>query len=517
MPGQIPSAAEILKTSHVRNFIQPGGPRPTNKPQFYGVGTQYMFLDSISIPELGAIAPFFVPDPKQAGLYRMISRTVAAPSALPKATLNLLEKIGSVPKQINRYGKFSVYEVLGACNDLSNFLTGPQYGVVIYSNGVVETKTPGKRGDWKSDTALEDKISATFENIYAIGVLSIGRTDTSVDECVDVTYASHVSDGTCGPIDDGTNWAYAAFKSGATTYFSGNAYIKYRTSVGGAWTAQAVTGIGSSKDPDRIRVMGEYLVLLVSAENAYYYTHINQQTGVPEASWTKVTTGIVAAKGPTDMVVYSANEAYLCGNGGYIYKMTDPTAGVEVVNAGATVTDNLKRIHGQGDVIVAVGASTAVVISQNRGISWGEPTTAPGAADLQGIAVLGDGFYWVCDSAGAVYYTQSNGEVWTQKTGFTGLDDALDIVFPTKECGFVVGNTGSLGVIFGTWDGGEIWGTVGNSWRFANAITEQSCNAVAFPDVAGQDPAVASDNLLVACLGVTGTAGSILSASASTL
>jgi hypothetical protein len=96
---------------------------------------------------------------------------------------------------------------------------------------------------------------------------------------------------------------------------------------------------------------------------AYYYTDINQLTGVPtSANWVKMTTGFInaATRGANDIFVVSPNEIYFPADGGYIYKSTDITQGVAVNNAAANGTNNLTRMHGYGSTYVAVGASATV-------------------------------------------------------------------------------------------------------------------------------------------------------------
>lgn len=497
----VPTANEILKTIQIRDFIQFGGPRPTNAPAYYGANAQYMIMDNISIPESGAVAPVWVPDPRStAGRYKLVARTIAAPSTLPKSTLTLLEKHGFVPRQLGRVGIISVYENVGQCKDPSNFLTGWSDGVLIYELGIVETKTPGKRGDWKVDSELMDKLALTLQAIYPIGALGMGEKDTGAAEYVDITYGSLVRDGSCGPQDDGTQTIYALTKHASA------AKVRYSLDGGSTWADSAITGIGAAVDPDRIVVMGTNLVVTSSAENAIYVNSINQTTGAPGASWTKVTTGIVAAHGITDIWVANNYEAYACGLAGYLYKIVDPSAGATVLDAGVATTVDLHRIRGQENQIVAVGATHTVVASTNRGQSWAKTATDPGAGAGQAIEIVQPNLWWYGDGSGGVYESQDGGVTWTAKAGFTGLASVKDIRFATPSVGWIGGATSApLGQLWATWNGGNSW--TNSSPRIQQALTVQAVNTVAIPDVAASDPEVASDNVALACLGDTGTTG----------
>ena len=123
----VPTAREVLTTLNIRDFIQFGGERPTNKPAYYGADAQYLVVDSITIPESGTVAPVWVPDPHStAGRYRLVARTVAAPGSLPKATVTLLEKHGFVPRQLGRIVAVRKSEACagraGFCTDGGNTL-----------------------------------------------------------------------------------------------------------------------------------------------------------------------------------------------------------------------------------------------------------------------------------------------------------------------------------------------------------------------------------------------------------
>lgn len=505
----VPTSNEIRMTRHVRHYLQFNGAMPVNAPQFYGQDSQYMVLDSASLPEFGTIAPVYVPNPRMTdGRYDLIAKTIAAPGSLPKATLTLLERHGAVPRQLSRLGMCNIYEYIGLAKDVSDFMNGADDGCIIYSGGRAETKAMGKRNDWKADSELQDKLNLTFDSIYPIGHLSIGERDTQTYEILDVTYGAWVRTGEFGTWDDGTRALYAIVKHGV-----GAATTRYSLDGGATWTTLAITGIGVTADPDRIRVMGNYLIVTSSSEDAYYYIALNPFTGAPVgSSWTKVVTGIVTAKGMTDLWVANPREAYGCGLGGYLYKMTDPTAGVTVLNAGIVTTNNLKMIRGLADygVIVAVGATHTCVISNDRGQGWAASAGAPGAADLQGVDVLGQSYFWVVDSAGAARYTLDGGATWTVVTLPGAMTDARDVKFATKEVGFIVGATTTpTGLVYATWNGGKTWGLGGSCWRLINGLTAQRGNAIAIPDVAKSDPEIAADNIAIACLGDTAATGAL--------
>src|SRR3990172_8638896 len=363
------TADEIITQKHVRNFIQFGGPTPANAVQYAGQDAQYMKIEGVAVPDgQGSIEPQWMHDPRRAGRYRLVARKVTAPD-LAEATVVMAERHGSIPRQLQKIGcAFNAYENIGDCADLSDFLAGwTDYGLV-YSGFIVDgNKDLGNRSAWgDSDDALEDSLPGKLSDIYPVGKLSFGENAASdvTLEVIDVVYGSQEQCGDCGPQDDGTNRIYAIVESSGSTPGTAPKLI-YSTDGGATWTAGTIDGIGGTEDPLAVDMVGKYIVVLTRIAggptlSGYYYAEINSDTGAP-GTFTKVTTGFTASKQATDMYVLSPREVFFCADGGYIYKATDITAGVDVQNAGAATTDDLKRIHGEGtETIFSVGASGTV-------------------------------------------------------------------------------------------------------------------------------------------------------------
>jgi hypothetical protein len=495
------NADEIITQKHKRNFIQYGGPKPGNPMQYAGQDAQYMFLNGVSAPESGGVDPQWVPDPRRIGRYKLVARSITAPD-LPGATLVMREKHGSLPRQLQRIGcSFNLYEQSGQCKDLSDPNGWSDY-VLIYAGAEVTDKDLGDRSAPDSDDPIEDSLTVVLSAVYPIGGLGFGpEAATQVDsEIVDIVYGTDIS---CNCTDN-TGYIYALAKSPGAGSPGLPSELLYTVDGGGSWTSQAIDGIGATEQAVAIDVVGGYLVILGS--DAYYYAEINNKTGVP-GTFTKVTTGILAAGTPNDLYVASPREVWFCGDGGYIYKSTDITAGVSIISAGDATTSNLSRIHGLEETIVAVGASGAVVKSNNRGATWATVTTAPSAATLSAIAVKGLDSFWVGTATGYVYYTLNGGETWTAKSfSGSGAGAVRDIVFPTDEVGYIAHDTATpAGRLFCTWNGGENWTNVAP--RVLNFPTVDRVNRVAYPVA---DPSISSNNVALACLAGDGFDGTIL-------
>lgn len=497
-----PTADEIITQKHKRNYIQFGGPKPGNTVRYAGQDGQYLSIDGVTVPEVGGVDPLWVPDPRQPGRYRLVGRAVT-PADLPSASLMMLEKHGSIPRQLQKQKcVLNLYEVTGTCKDLSDLQHGWADYVLIYSYGIVGDKDLGTRTAWDSDDQIEDTLSLTLADIYPMGSLGFGeKAATQVtDIVVDITYGPP-SLCQCG---DGSQFIYAVTQGSGAGSPGTPAEVLYSLDGGLTWTDVNIDGIGATEAAFAIRLVGNFLVVL--GEDAYYYAELNQNTGAP-GSFTKITSGFLGAGSPKAMYVASPRETWFVGDGGYIYKSTNILSGVTVIDAGSATSENLLRVKGRDESLVAVGENGTVIRSTNRGLTWAAVTTAPAAADIQAVDVLDNLRIWVGSSAGYVYYTGNGGETWSTIpfTG-SGSGEVHDILFPTDECGFISHSAaGPIAGIFATFDGGESWTNTGS--RLLNLPTFDDALRLACPD---DEPGVSVNNLAIAGTAGNGTDGIIL-------
>lgn len=495
------SADELITQKFKRNFIQFGGARPGNVVKYSGQDAQYIYIDGVSDPESGGIDPGYVPDPRRAGVYRLAFRSITPPD-LASATLMMYEKHGAIPRQLQRTGcAFTVYEHSGQCPDLSDVNGWTDY-VLIYSSALVTDKDLGTRSARDSDDLIEDGLSITLNDIYPVGPLGFGvEASTQVDrEVVDIVYGTDVS---CNCTDN-TSRIYALVKSSGTGSPGLQTEVVYTLDEAATWSQANIDGMGATEDGLAIDIVGRYLVVI--GDDAYYYAELNIKTGAP-GTFTKVTTGIVASGTPRDMYVASPREVFMVGDGGYVYKATDITAGVSAISEGDATSENLTRIHGSENVIVAVGENGACIVSRNRGGTWLSVTTAPSSANLTAISVVGPDYWWVGTDTGYAYYTLVGGESsWTSKAfSGSGSGAVRDIVFASEEVGYIAHDTTSpTGRLLSTWTGGEYWTLT--SPRILNFPTVDRVNRVAFPDT---DISIAANHVALACLAGDGTDGTI--------
>jgi len=506
-----PGGAEVAtQNQHSRLFRQPGGARPNNPVLFSGRDDQYVSLEGVSAPVRGGISPIRTFDPYRTGQYRNIATTEEAPD-FGSLTIRVLEKHGSIPFVLGDLScPMTFYRVTGNCANLADFTGGwSSYVEIISDVKVTDNDGGGRLPAWDTDEVIDNSLSGTITGArYAIGSLGFGEVGaTQVDrEIVDVIYGSAVQCGDCGIANDGSKRVYALAKSSGSGSPGITTEIIYSLDGGSTWTDTTITGLGATTDADAIDIVGTNLVVVVNASTGYYYSPLDD-LGRP-TTWTLVTTGFVASKGPRDLFTVGAGETYFAGDGGYLYKSTDITAGVSVVNAASATTQTLRRIHGDGqETLVAVGDAGALVISNNRGATWASPSVAPTADRISTISVLDRKRLWVGNTLGQVFYTLTGGLSWTQ-VSVPSASVVDDIVFATQEVGYIsYRNTTPVGKIWTTWNGGANWAL--SSPRIQNLPTYARGNRIAVPGPASH-PSVAANNVAIGALSATSVDGMVI-------
>jgi photosystem II stability/assembly factor-like uncharacterized protein len=493
---------EMVSNKHKRNFIQFGGASPANKVQFAGQDTQYVSIDGVSVDDNGAVNPVWVHDPSFSGRFKLIGRTVSPPN-LAKASVKMREKHGAIPRTLLKQNcKFNLYELTGTCGDLSDFVGGWSDYVLIYSNAITTTRSLGTRSAWDKDDAIEDDLSIVLSDVYPVGSLSFGEgASTQIDrEVVDVVYGAIYG---CIDCDDGTQRIYSLTKSSGAGSPGLPAEIQYTNDGGATWNQANITGMGATEDPLALDIVGANLVAI--GASAIYYAAIDQNTGVP-GTFTKVTAGFVTTL--SDMYVAGSREVYFVGASGYIYKTSDVTNGVTVLNAGVATSNNLVRIHGCPTALYAVGAAGTIIKSLNGGATWVTTDSTPTGQQIQAVSVIDANVVWIGTATGNIYYTLNGGATWTEFLfPNSGTGSIYDINFATPEVGYFSHSTTTpTARLYTTWNGGADWTKTKN--RVMNMPTFQKIGRIATPK--SLDAGVNANNVTIGGISGGGVDGILL-------
>lgn len=312
--------------------------------------------------------------------------------------------------------------------------------------------------------ATNENVTWEGQRIYEIGKLS--AAEVAATNITREVKAVAICDqagcgGVCGSSSDGCQKVFfVTISAGGSPGL--NADVIYSSDGMATSTLIHITTLALTESPSSAVCVGSNLVVAVatSGGEALHYTNItNTLNGSP--SWTKVTSGFVATKGPNAMWSIGPSETWLVGQGGYVYFTSDPTSGVSVQDAGVATSQNLNDIHMLDSTHgVAVGASNAVVKTTD-GVTWSAVTGPAVGVALNAVWMKSRDTWYVGTAGGALYRTNNAGVSWTS-VGFSGSGAGVvrDIYFVNDTVGYMAHDTATpAGRIFRTVDGGNTWYT----------------------------------------------------------
>jgi photosystem II stability/assembly factor-like uncharacterized protein len=349
---------------------------------------------------------------------------------------------------------------MGACKDPSAF---NQFDKALILENVYATSYSTEdlgalaSGD---DAAVNESADVSAKAIYEVLPLSFGEKASSIitNEVIDIAICGNPSCGDCGTENDGCKKIYAV--TAAAGGSPGTAPdVVYSLDKGVSWYAHDIDTMSSTEDPSAVSCVGAYLVVVSNETNSLHYVLLEDLNATEDPAFAEVTTGFVTGKEPND-IWGVGNEAWIVGDGGYVYWTDDPTGGVTAVDAGSATVDDLLAVHGfSSDFVVAVGKNGAVIYTEN-GATFATATRPVGVGiNLNTVWVKSETEWWVGASNGNLYYTLDSGTTWsTSAFSGSGAGSVHDIVFATGSVGYLSHATAApRGRIFRTFDGGASW------------------------------------------------------------
>lgn len=506
MSGNPLDASELVKNNATRSFWQPGG--PGEKRYFFGVDTQYHYIDGAEMQGGGDIEPIYVPDPVNPNKWRLADKTVSTPD-LPTISLVFNEKWGTIPRILmGQQCEFNVYEVHGKCADLSDFYRSWIGYVLVYSGFKVTGNIDlGTRTARDADDMLEDSVDATGSVIYPVGSMAFGEEASTdvVTAVIDGVYGPETGCADCGAANDGARVAYVITRANVGSP-GAPGQLLYTLDGGTTWKTALVTGIGTA-EPVFVDVAGS--VLFVGAGSNLFYTVLNKETGAP-TSWNSVTLPATM----TDVYVKNSREIYFTASGGRIFKTEQITVAPTLI-ATAGNAANLNRIKGVEDTIVAVGANGTIYKSINAGNTWSLTTFNVDGVNITdavtAVDLLSSRKFFVGTAGGEVFLTKNGGATWERAaTPFSGQGAVKDISVSTREVIWVSQTVAGAARLLTTLDGGATWASDLDTVRILNFPTIAEANRVITPRTSNH--AVNANYLLIAGTAIGGTDGVLIAA-----
>jgi hypothetical protein len=446
----------IAQTGFSRVFLIAGRARPDHKPAYQSIGRALS-------PEqnFGDVTPIKAPDPNEYNKFIEVGSTKAAVER-PTITVEnrYLANIASEILRLARLGcEVDVQIHFGVCTDPSIFNT---FTKDVVLEGAIFTKYSAEDLGALSDdqqVPVNESGDLSAKILYEIMPITVTEQAGSIitNQVLDVVICDTPSCGTCTDESGGSDKIFAVTKSAGGSV-STPPDIIYSLNKGVTWAARDIDQFSATQDANAVACLNDYVVAFSQSANALAYV-LKSDFKLGVLTWTKVTTGFVAGKGPND--AFNANsKIFVAGQGGYVYETEDPTAGVTVLEAGNITVDNLLAIHAYDDfLVVAVGTNGAIIYSVD-GVHFAAATRPVGLlVDLNAVCVVSRYVWFVGTSTGVLYYTLDGGVTWTVKDFAGSASGSIqDITFVNQTTGFFSHKTATTRArLFRTYDGGYSW------------------------------------------------------------
>lgn len=445
-----------LLTPFARVFLIDGRARPDHAPEYYSS----MKMGGLS-QSFGDVTKVEIPDPAQYGKFVEVDRIRGATE---RATFNLVGRYAAAIKSrlitlARKTCEFDIQLHIGECSDPSLFNVFTK--ALIAEDAIITQHSTDDLGALESgENALVNEtadISAT--EYYEVVPLSFATraADLVTNHVNDVTIFDSASCGACSTESDGCQKAFAVTDAaGGSPGTSPD--ILFSPDKGVTWYANDVDTLTSTQDAVAVFGLGEYIVVLSTQAASESYAEIDDfEELTTDPVFTEVTTGFVGA--PVHGCSFG-QRAYIVGQQGYVYLMTDPAAGVTVLDAGAATTTTLRHVHAYDEEhAVAVGDGGAVIYTVD-GESWTATTTNPVGigVGLTWVHMRTATEWWVTANNGTVWYTLNSGAKWYQKTlPGTAATDANAVWFSTDSVGYIAAVVASHARLYQSFDGGYSW------------------------------------------------------------
>lgn len=450
----------VAKTSHSRVFLIEGRARYDHRPTYESclrmMGITY---------GLGDIEKIECPDPYNYGKFIEIAQ-IRGEEERPTTSLEgryAMDLLSTLLKFAKVGCEFDLQLHMGACTNPADFDTFEKAlvleGASLTSYGTDDLGALAS-GD---DAAVNETADVSATRIYEIRPMNFVELAASIvhEELLDAVYCDSVACGECDELSDGCQKAFVLTDS-QTASPGTPADIIYTINGGSNWNSENIDTLGLAEAPDALACVGNYLVVVSNTSGSLHYALLSEFDTIQDPAFVEETTGIEVGGEPND-IWSTGQKAFIVGDGGHVYATTDPTSGVEVVDAGDATAENLNAVHALSEEFaVAVGNSGAVIYTED-GTTWGAAAVAPTADNLLCVWARSEQEWWVGTSGGEVYVTVNQGASWDEVTFPNSSSGTVnDIVFATDSVGYIAHNRihvalGARGYVLRTYNAGNSW------------------------------------------------------------
>ncbi len=442
--------------SFSRVFLITGRAHPEHEPEFEAC-LKAMGLDH----SLGDVTKIECPDPETPGKFIEVgnfkgSEERATNSLVGRYAIDLRSTLIDLK---NKGCPVDVQIHIGKCSNLSDFSDFQK--VVIMEDVLPTNYGTDDLGALGSDeqAAINETLDISIGKFYEYLPIGLAeRAGTVVtNEVIDVVICDSVGCGDCEDESDGCEKIYSVtLQAGGSPGTPPD--VVFSIDGGVLWFAHDIDSLGAAEDPTAIACITKYVVVVSNDSGSLHYALKSEFTAVDDPEFTEVDTGFAAGGEPND--IWSlGNFAFICGDGGYVYKTTDPTTGVEFVEDGSAVTEDLNAIHALSkSLAVAVGNNGAVIYTTGGDV-WQETPARPVGVgvELLAVSMKDENVWFVGTDGGEIYFTIDQGVTWTAKLfPGSGAGAVRDIDVASHSIIWAAHNTGApAGRILRSISGGE--------------------------------------------------------------
>lgn len=456
----MPGTVKLTRNDYSRMWLIPWTAGPANAPVYEG----WWKAGAASVP-LGDRTLIYAPDEQQYGKFEVAGSIIGQPGQpeLPVTARYRADQKSTLLRLANLGCDSDLQVHFGSCQNPSDFNGGWDKILVLEGARPTEWGTTDLGALTPDDSAVVDEeVPFSGERLYEIARITFGEKAASqiVQEIVAITVCDAVTCGSCGIPSNGCDKVLAVtLSNGGSPGLP--AEVIYSSDGGDSWGDTIITTLGATENPSDGSCLGVNYVVVSEASESLHWAPIADILAGNE-SWAEVTTGFVALKGPLAISVADARNGWIVGEGGYVYKIVDAQEGVTVQDGGSATAQDLNDVHAlDADNVLAVGASNAVIFTQNGGEVWGSVTGPAVGVALNCCWMKSADEWFVGTATGRLYYTRDAGTNWAEKTFVnSGTGTILDIAFSSNSVGYMSYATAAAagaGRILRTIDGGYSW------------------------------------------------------------
>lgn len=465
----------ILKNSQTRVFTLEGGSGPGASAVYQGRARALAAAHNG-----GAFTPIRGPSRTRYGDFETILKT-RAQAALPTMSIEMREA-RAVSDMLTTFQKRCDVDVqvhAGSCTDPTDF-NSFEFVRILESAGM-ENWATNDQGTFEAEATVEETLPFTGEELYDVKPLHDTQLASGliIQEVVGIAIIDGISCGNCGAPSDGASVIFTIQKShGGSPGLA--AEIVFTDDGGSTLGSTHVSTLAANHNPSDMAGVGTNLVVISGEDLSVHYAPVSDILRSAE-TWTKVVTGLVAAKLPTRIFSRGRTLTWIAASGGYIYFSSDITAGFTAQTAGGITTQDLVDIHGVDDVnLIAVGGLNAVLVTSNGGSTWSSVTGPNVGVGLTSCWMRSIREWLVGDAGGNLWFTRDGGVTWDAKAFNGSGSGSVDaIAFATRSVGFMAHTASASGHVLRTIDGGASWTRIPDGGNIGTLTLNDKINRLA--------------------------------------